>query len=133
MRRSTVRLLRGLVQGGRDQGVGVASTFHPLPCPLPLLRRTPGSRQLCTEPPPPDAPEPLVLVDRLEGLHIMTIGINRPNQRNAVDTDTSEALKVAFQDFEADEDMHIAVLHGLGGNFCSGRGETSEPDAFARP
>ena len=28
---------------------------------------------------------------------IMTIGINRPEKRNSVDTETSEALKIAFQ------------------------------------
>ena len=26
----------------------------------------------------------------------------------------------AFLDFEADESMHVAVLYGLGGNFCAG-------------
>ena len=28
---------------------------------------------------------------------IITIGINRPEKRNSVDTETSEALKIAFQ------------------------------------
>ena len=28
---------------------------------------------------------------------IVTIGINRPEKRNSVDTETSEALKIAFQ------------------------------------
>ena len=32
-----------------------------------------------------------------QGLHIMTIGINRPVKRNSVNTETSEALKLAFQ------------------------------------
>ena len=31
---------------------------------------------------------------------IVTIGINRPEKRNSVDTETSEALKLAFQVFE---------------------------------
>merc|ERR1719219_1578457 len=51
---------------------------------------------------------------------IVTIGINRPEKRNSVDTETSEALKLAFQEFEHDPDLHCAVLHGLGGNFCAG-------------
>ena len=69
---------------------------------------------------------------------IVTIGINRPEKRNSVDTETSEALKIAFQvshknvlqaikisspflkEFEQDPDLHCAVLHGLGGNFCAG-------------
>jgi len=64
--------------------------------------------------------EPDVVVEKLAGLHIMTIGINRPGKRNSVDDPTAEALKEAFQEFETDEEMHCAVLHGLGGNFCAG-------------
>jgi len=64
--------------------------------------------------------QPRVLVEKLENFHIMTIGINRPDKRNAVDTPTAEDLKHAFQDFEDDENMYCAVLHGLGGNFCAG-------------
>ena len=55
-----------------------------------------------------------MLVEKLEHFHIMTIGINRPDKRNAVNTETAEYLKLAFQDFESDENMYIAVLHGLG-------------------
>jgi len=68
----------------------------------------------------PDEPEPTVLVEKIDGLHIMTIGINRPDKRNSVDTLTAEHLKMAFNDFELDDDMYCAVLHGLGGNFCAG-------------
>jgi len=64
--------------------------------------------------------EDVVLVEKMEKLHIMTIGINRPDKRNAVDSDTAERLKEIFIDFESDENMHCAVLHGLGGNFCAG-------------
>lgn len=66
-----------------------------------------------------------------------SLGINRPDKRNAVNTETAEQLKLAFQDFEADDNMYCAginqsehtlmtynrycsVLHGLGGNFCAG-------------
>ena len=56
----------------------------------------------------------------MEKLHIMTIGLNRPDKRNAVNDQTGERLKEAFQDFESDENMYCAVLHGLGGNFCAG-------------
>ncbi|XP_023344900.1 uncharacterized protein LOC111714093 [Eurytemora carolleeae] len=64
--------------------------------------------------------EQLVIVERLPSLHIMTIGINRPNKRNCVNTETGELLKNAFLEFEADEDMYCAVLHGIGGSFCAG-------------
>jgi len=81
-----------------------------------------GSRNFCSETPPEPLTEkePCIIVDKLEGLHIVTIGINRPEKRNCVDTATSEALKVAFQEFEADEELHCAVIHGLGGNFSAG-------------
>ena len=67
-----------------------------------------------------DAKDDLVMVEKLDSLHIMTIGINRPDKRNAVNTETSEQLKLAFEEFESDENMYCAVLHGLGGNFCAG-------------
>lgn len=68
----------------------------------------------------PELPESTVLVEKIEGLHIMTIGINRPGKRNCVNTNTAEHLKMAFNEFEQDDDMYCAVLHGLGGNFCAG-------------
>jgi len=82
-------------------------------------------RQFSEEDPGPEEnitkePEPLVLVEKMEGLHIMTIGINRPDKRNCVNTQTAEDLKMAFHDFETDDEMYCAVLHGLGGNFCAG-------------
>lgn len=65
-------------------------------------------------------PEENVMTEKYESLHIMTIGINRPNKRNCVNEDTAEKLKMAFQEFERDENMYCAVFHGLGGNFCAG-------------
>jgi len=67
-----------------------------------------------------ETPEPEVLIEKLDSLHIMTIGINRPDKRNCVNTTTSEELKLAFQDFEEDDTMYCCVFHGLGGNFCAG-------------
>ncbi|WAR16969.1 HPCD-like protein [Mya arenaria] len=51
---------------------------------------------------------------------IMTIGINRPEKRNAVNPETASELFSAFNDFQNDEDSWVAVLHGTGGNFCAG-------------
>ncbi|RMI35337.1 crotonase/enoyl-CoA hydratase family protein [Nocardia stercoris] len=51
---------------------------------------------------------------------VTTIGINRPDARNAVDRDTAEALAAAFRSFDADPDAAVAVLHGCGGTFCAG-------------
>ncbi|XP_044310964.1 mevalonyl-coenzyme A hydratase sidH-like isoform X3 [Varanus komodoensis] len=50
----------------------------------------------------------------------MTIGINRPEVRNAVDQETARLLLDAFRAFEGDPSLTVAVLHGLGGNFCAG-------------
>ncbi|MEU6137389.1 crotonase/enoyl-CoA hydratase family protein [Nocardioides sp. NPDC047086] len=51
---------------------------------------------------------------------VTTIGINRPDVRNAVDRATAEALVAAFEEFDADPDAAVAVLHGEGGTFCAG-------------
>ncbi len=51
---------------------------------------------------------------------VVTIMINRPERRNAVDSETAEALRQAFDEFEADESASVAVLSGAGGCFCAG-------------
>lgn len=64
--------------------------------------------------------KPLVVVERMEHLHIMSIGINRPEKRNCVNEATAKELYKAFYDFQEDDDMYCAVFHGIGGNFCAG-------------
>ncbi|MET8519190.1 crotonase/enoyl-CoA hydratase family protein [Nocardioides sp. NPDC004968] len=51
---------------------------------------------------------------------VTTVRINRPEVRNAVDRATADALVAAFEEFDADPDAAVAVLHGEGGNFCAG-------------
>lgn len=51
---------------------------------------------------------------------VTTIAINRPDVRNAVDRSTTDALVAAFEEFDADPDAAVAVLHGEGGTFCAG-------------
>ncbi len=51
---------------------------------------------------------------------VVTITIDRPEVRNAVDRPTAEALADAFRRFEADDDLTVAVLTGAGGTFCAG-------------
>ncbi|KAM9308686.1 enoyl-CoA hydratase EchA19-like [Gastrophryne carolinensis] len=51
---------------------------------------------------------------------IITIGINRPEARNAVNPETASQLVQAFHEFEKDPSLTAAVLHGIGGNFCAG-------------
>ncbi len=51
---------------------------------------------------------------------VLTVMINRPEARNAVDSATAAALADAFQSFDADKTLHVAVLTGAGGTFCAG-------------
>ena len=51
---------------------------------------------------------------------VTIVTIDRPEQRNAVDRDTAEALSAAFRAFDADGDARVGVLHGDHGTFCAG-------------
>ncbi len=51
-------------------------------------------------------------IDRKD--HVAVITINRPDARNALDPDHTAALGAAVADFEADNDLYVAVLTGAG-------------------
>lgn len=51
---------------------------------------------------------------------VLTVTIDRPDVRNAVDRPTAEALADAFRAFDADDALSVAVLTGAGGTFCAG-------------
>ncbi len=51
---------------------------------------------------------------------MLTVTIDRPEVRNAVDPETAEALELAFVRFDADPALSVAVLTGAGGSFCAG-------------
>lgn len=61
---------------------------------------------------------PSVLTQATDG--IWQVVINRPECRNAVDRPTAEALTGAFREFEARDDLSVAILTGAGGHFCAG-------------
>jgi enoyl-CoA hydratase len=52
--------------------------------------------------------------------NICTITMDRPEVRNAVDGPMAAELREAFQHFEEDESLAVAVLTGAGGTFCAG-------------
>src|SRR5829696_6748207 len=52
--------------------------------------------------------------------NICTITMDRPDVRNAVDGPMAAELREAFQQFEEDESLAVAVLTGNGGTFCAG-------------
>jgi len=51
---------------------------------------------------------------------VLVVSIDRPERRNAVDAPTAEALRRAFEAFDAEDDAAVAVLTGSGGTFCAG-------------
>ena len=50
----------------------------------------------------------------------MTITINRPNAKNAVNKDVAEGIAAALDALDADDNTHVVILTGAGGTFCSG-------------
>jgi enoyl-CoA hydratase len=52
--------------------------------------------------------------------HVRIITIDRPERRNAVDSETAAALLDAFEAFDTDGSADVAVLTGAGGYFCAG-------------
>lgn len=61
---------------------------------------------------------PAVMLER-DG-PVATITLFRPECRNAVDGPAAQALRKAFEAFEADETLLVAVLTGGGGQFYAG-------------
>lgn len=51
---------------------------------------------------------------------VMLIGINRPEARNAVNRETAQRLNEELSAFDQDNNLNVAVLYGVGGNFCAG-------------
>jgi len=51
---------------------------------------------------------------------VTVVTIDRPEVRNAVDTEHAQALYDAFLAFDVDPDASVAVLTGAGGTFCAG-------------
>ncbi|CAM3602188.1 enoyl CoA dehydratase/isomerase [Bordetella pertussis] len=64
----------------------------------------------------PDAAE--VLVDRADG--ILTITINRPQARNAINLAVARGIAAAVDELDASDDLRIGILTGAGGSFCAG-------------
>lgn len=61
----------------------------------------------------------------------LTITINRPEARNAVNKEVAEGIAAALDELDGNDDLAVGILTGAGGTFCSGmdlkaflRGET---------
>ncbi len=59
-----------------------------------------------------------ILVEKSEA--IVTVTLNRPEARNALDLTMREELTAAFRDLRADGAVRVVVLTGAGGHFCAG-------------
>src|SRR5579871_4106191 len=59
-----------------------------------------------------------VLIERDGNLAIVTI--NRPQARNAVNSATAQQLAQAFEAFDRDDSLRVAILTGSGNTFCAG-------------
>jgi enoyl-CoA hydratase len=57
-------------------------------------------------------------IEKQDGITIVTL--DRPDVRNAVDSDTARRLYDAFVAFDEDADARVAVFHGANGHFCAG-------------
>src|SRR5450432_3846837 len=63
-------------------------------------------------------PSPHLLVER-DG-HVVTITMNRPEARNAMDLQMLARLADAWEEVDRDDGVRVAILTGAGGHFCSG-------------
>lgn len=63
---------------------------------------------------------------------VCTIILDRQSVRNAVDGPMAAELRQAFEAFEADTALQVAVLWGAGGHFCAGADLTSVGDPVRR-
>ena len=59
-----------------------------------------------------------VVVEELNG--VLSIRLNRPRQRNAVNAAMSATIAEALDHLDATTALRVAVISGGGGNFCSG-------------
>ncbi|KAK6626399.1 hypothetical protein RUM43_006710 [Polyplax serrata] len=51
---------------------------------------------------------------------IMLIGVNSPNKRNIITETGIIKLNEIFKIFDNSTDITVAIIHGCGGNFCTG-------------
>ena len=60
--------------------------------------------------------EQVVLVDSADG--VMTITLNRPKAKNAVNRDVAIAVAAAIDELESNDELRVAIVTGSGGTFA---------------
>ena len=63
--------------------------------------------------------ETIVLLTSLDG-GVLSLTLNRPEKRNALDAATIAALTAALERAELDADVRVVALRGAGKDFCAG-------------
>jgi len=56
----------------------------------------------------------------IDDVNVLLVTIDRPERRNAVDGPTAAALATTFREFDADDELCVAVITGANGTFCAG-------------
>jgi enoyl-CoA hydratase len=64
---------------------------------------------------------------------VTVVTITRPERRNAVDSRCADALRHAFEAFDADDAQAVAILTGSEGTFCAGADLTAVAEGDRRP
>jgi enoyl-CoA hydratase len=59
-----------------------------------------------------------VLVDVADG--IMTVTLNRPEAKNAVNKAVAEQVAAAMEELDGNDEIRVAIITGAGGTFCAG-------------
>lgn len=72
-----------------------------------------------------------VIVEDRDAVRVVTI--DRPDRRNAVDAATAVLLLEAFETFDRDDALAVAVLTGAGGHFCAGADLKALTEGDRRP
>ena len=62
--------------------------------------------------------EPALLTDRRDAVLVVTI--NRPGQRNAINTAVAEGIAAAIEELDSSADLSVGILTGAGGYFSAG-------------
>src|SRR5262245_66653074 len=66
----------------------------------------------------PRMAEPAVIVEK-DG-HVLTVTLNRPEKRNAVNCEVMCRLYDAWHQLDQDDELRAAILTGTGDTFCAG-------------
>src|SRR5262245_4540507 len=67
-----------------------------------------------------DRGEPTMVLERERRGRVEILTMNRPEARNAVSPEVSQAIEAALDELEADREVRVIVLTGNGPVFCAG-------------